>query len=593
MLLKVLHDRLSQALQAAQAAGNLVLGDHLPEIKLEVPRDTRHGDYATSLALTLAKPARKSPRQIADLLVAELQGDPLFENIEIAGPGFINFRLSWDYLREGLQQIVTADTAFGQQSPVDAHRYLIEFVSANPTGPLHFGHGRWAVLGDCLARLMRTAGYEVATEFYINDTGSQINNLGASVQACYAGLLAKQGVDVHPEMTELWQAYQAEKQAMVAGQVRFYHGPYIQELADALLAQYGSELQDQPLAFFADQAKALILQGQQDELEAFGVHFDEWFPESRLHGEGAIPEALAHLEQAGVTYEQDGALWFRSTDYGDDKDRVLRKKDGSTTYFANDIAYHWNKLRRGYDRLIDLWGADHHGYIARMQASVQALGYSRETLEVLLGQIVHLFRDGEPVRMSKRTGDMVSFGEVFEEVGKDATRYLLMQRSADATLDFDLELAKQQSSDNPVFYVQYAHARICSIFRTAQQSPALAALVAQLETPDWRALAQPEERALALRLLAYPDELAFAAQFREPHRLAVYAEEVAALFHSFYRQCRVLDENQPAQTASRLALARAARIVVRNLLTGIFGISAPEAMYREPEAAQTAVAETL
>lgn len=581
MLLKAIHERLHQALAAAREEGLLKLADdHQPEIKVEIPRDTQHGDYASNLALTLAKPARMAPRQIAEHLVAKLQ-DPMFESVEIAGPGFINFRLSWAWLREHLTGILQADQNYGQHERADAHRYLLEFVSANPTGPMHFGHGRWAVLGDCLARLLREAGFDVTSEFYINDVGAQINNLGASVQVCYYQLLQDAGQSVSAEAQAQIQAYRDEQQAEDKSQVRFYHGPYIMELAQAMQARYGNDAGDEPLVFFSDFAKAAILEEQRREMDEFDVHFAEWFPESRLHAEGAIQAAIEHLKEQGVTYEQDGALWFRSSDYGDDKDRVLIKSSGATTYFANDIAYHWNKLNRGFDRLINIWGADHHGYIARMQAAIRALGYPPETLSILLGQIVHLYRDGEPVRMSKRTGDMISFGEVFDEVGKDATRYLLMQRSADAALDFDLQLAKEQSSDNPVFYIQYAHARICSIFRTAQQSESLQQIALHLDQADLSLLQTPEERALLLKALAYPDEIVMAAIFREPHRLATYAQELAALFHSFYKQCRVLDEKQLELSRARLVLVQASRIVIRNLLTRIFGISAPELMLRD------------
>lgn len=577
MLLKAIHERLYKALAAACDEGLLNLEDIIPEIKVEIPRDTQHGDYATNLALTLAKQARMAPRKIAELLISKL-ADPMFEAIEIAGPGFINFRLSWEYLIQGLKEIVPADEHFGKQERADAHRYLLEFVSANPTGPMHFGHGRWAVLGDCLARLMREAGFDVTTEFYINDVGAQVNNLGASVQACYFKLLLDAGMDLPVGPRQQVQDYLNEQSASDKGQVRFYHGAYIMELAQEMQQLYGNEADEQPLVFFSDFAKASILEGQRQELDDFDVHFSEWFPESRLHAEGAIQEALEHLKVQGVTYEEDGALWFRSTDYGDDKDRVLIKNTGATTYFANDIAYHWNKLKRGYDRLINIWGADHHGYIARMQAAIQALNYSEASLEILLGQIVHLYRDGEPVRMSKRTGDMVTFGEVFEEVGRDATRYLLMQRSADASIDFDLQLAKAQNSENPVFYIQYAHARICSIFRTAQQSETLSDIATHLEKADLSLLKTPQERTLLLKALTYPDELVFAAICREPHRLAAYAQDLASNFHSFYKQCRVLDEKNPELSLARLYLAQAARIVIRNVLTRIFGITAPEAM---------------
>lgn len=580
MLLKAIYHEITIALQAARAAGELNLEELPQEIKIEVPRDLSHGDYATSLALSLAKPARMAPRKIAEVLVSYLDS-PLFESIEIAGPGFINFRLSWPRLREMLKEVRVLDTQFGQHSAVDAHRYLLEFVSANPTGPLHFGHGRWAVLGDCLARLMRLAGYDVSTEFYVNDTGAQINNLGASLQACYFNAISKQGQKLTPESEALLAAYQAEKSEIGKVKVKFYHGDYIQDLADDMLTEFGPDAQDQPQAFFSDFGRSRLLQAHQLQMENFGVHFDEWFSESQLHAEGAIEDCIAQLKAAGVTYESEGALWFRSTDYGDDKDRVLVKSSGSTTYFANDVAYHRNKLNRGYDRIINILGADHHGYIARMSAAVQALGAPKEAFDVLLGQIVNLYRDGQPVRMSKRTGDIITFEEVFEEVGKDATRYLLMQRSADSMIDFDLELAKEQSSKNPVFYVQYAHARIASIFRTAQQSPDLADLESQLDQANLNLLEQPEERLLILKILSYPDELVLAALYREPHRMASFAEELAALFHSFYRQCRVLDENNLPLSQARLALAQAARLTIRNVLNGIFGISVPESMSRE------------
>lgn len=577
MLLKSLHERVKKALQAAQTAGKLKL-DTLPDIHIEIPRDTTHGDYATNIALGLAKSERMAPRSIAEILKKHLEGDPLFESIGIAGPGFINFRLSWRFLYQGLQQVVTEKEAYGQQKNTDAHRYLIEFVSANPTGPLHFGHGRWAVLGDCLARLMRTAGYDVSTEFYINDTGTQIQNLGASVQATYLKYTQSQGHRIGEHGESKVQAYYNEKNAASQGKVSFYHGAYIETLGEAMFKEYGADLQDQPVAFFCDYAKSTILQSQKAQMEAFGVHFDEWYPESRLHGEGAIKAGIEALTRNQSTYEEEGALWFRSTDYGDDKDRVLIKSGGNSTYFANDVAYHHDKLQRGFDRLINIWGADHHGYVARVQAAIQALGHSEDALNVILGQIVHLYRNGEQIRMSKRTGEMVSFEEVFEEVGKDATRYLLMQRSPDSTIDFDLELAKTQSSDNPVFYVQYAHARICSIFRTAQQSESLAKLVTTLPQANLALLKSPEARRLILKILSYPDELLFAAHVKEPHRLTSYAQELASAFHSFYKQCRVLDESKPELSLARLTLAEATRQILNNLLTGIFGISAPESM---------------
>jgi arginyl-tRNA synthetase len=581
MIQASLAQHVLMALQAAQNAQEITI-DSLPaEIKIETPRDPSHGDYASNIAMSLAKSAKLPPRKLAEILLPHLQG-PLFQEVSIAGPGFINFRLSQDWLLQQLQGLIQADQSFGQQTNGDPETYLIEYVSANPTGPLHFGHGRWAVLGDCLARLMRLAGYSVKTEFYINDTGAQVNNLGASVRACYFQAAQAAGQTLDAEALTLIETYLAEKNAETKGQVQFYHGQYIQTLGQSLFEHQGTAQLAADLGYFSDYAKSAILAEQQAQLKQFGVIFDEWFPESRLHHEQAVAEALKHLKESGKTYEQDGALWFRSTDYGDDQDRVLVKQTGSNTYFANDIAYHWDKLRRGHTRLINLWGADHHGYIARMSAAIQALGYPKEALQVLLGQMVNLFRNGEKVRMSKRTGDMISFGEVLEEVGTDATRFLLMQRSADVTLDFDLELAKSQNSENPVFYVQYAHARICSIFRNASNLQAYDATTWPQASLD--ALVAPEERILLLKLLSYPDDLKFAAAQREPHRLATYAQDLAALFHSFYKQCRVLFEKEDvtpeeiALSLARLNLVKATQVVLRNVLVDVFGISAPEVM---------------
>jgi len=584
MLQATLAAQLREALEKAISSAQVSLENLPQEIKVETPRDPSHGDYASNLAMVLTKQAGLPPRKLAETLVEHLQS-PLFQEISIAGPGFINFRLAAPWLQEQLKALIAADREFGRQAPQDQHRYLVEYVSANPTGPLHFGHGRWAVLGDCLARLMRLAGYQTETEFYINDTGAQVQNLGKSVQACYFQALAQAGEALSAEAQALIESYQAEKTAGEKVKVRFYHGQYIEVLGQRLFENQKNQQIEAAPEYFSEYAKAAILSEQQEQLKHFGVVFDEWFPESRLHHQEAVKEALQHLQESGKTYQEEGALWFRTSDYGDDQDRVLIKQDGSTTYFANDIAYHWDKLRRGYDRLINIWGADHHGYIARMKAAVQALGYPADALEVLLGQMVNLYRNGEKVRMSKRTGEMITFGEVLEEVGTDATRFLLMQRSADVTLDFDLELAKAQNSENPVFYVQYAHARICSIFRNAADVTRYDA--SAWSDADLSVLEAPEERSLLLKLLSYPDELSFAAKQREPHRLATYGQELAAQFHSFYKQCRVLfekDEKQEVTEAeialslARLNLVKGTQIVLRNLLVDVFGISAPEVM---------------
>lgn len=578
MLTAAIHQAIQHALEQAVAGGQIPVVTPWPEWRVEQPKDPAHGDYASPLALALAKPCKMNPRQIATVLLPYLQQNEQFADVDIAGPGFLNFRLSWPCLYHGLNLILERDRQFGHLPKADDHHYLLEFVSANPTGPLHFGHGRWAVLGDCLARLMRLAGYRVDTEFYINDAGAQMDNLGRSLQACSYSILAQQGQTLTPPAHALWMAFENEKKATEKGNVQFYHGHYIAEMAQQLTVERGATLLQEPLHMFTQYAHKVLLNQQQQQLSRYGVNFDCWFSEQSLHDQDEVHKTLAFLKEKGHTYEADGALWFRSTTFGDDKDKVLIKSDGSRTYFANDIAYHWNKLKRGYDRLINIWGADHHGHIVRMRGVLQALGYPADTLEVILGQMVNLFQDGEKIRMSKRTGEMITFAEVLEEVGRDATRYLLMQRSQDTTLDFDLALAKQQNADNPVFYVQYAHARICSIFRTAQQLQLFTVTPERIDRADLTLLVAPEERALLFKLLRYPEEVAYAAKIREPHRLSAYAQEVAAQFHSFYKQCRVLNEGNESLTLARLALTRATRIVLRNLLEDIFGISAPESM---------------
>lgn len=556
MLRNLIADHLEAALNAAVSAGQLPEGLSVrPQV--EKPRDAKNGDYATNLAMMLAKPARMAPPQIAKVLLERIPTDGLIAEASVAGPGFINLTLSLDWLRRNVQTILADPAAYGRSNTGKDESVLLEFVSANPTGPLHVGHGRWAAIGSTLANVMNAAGYRVHQEFYINDAGNQMLNLGRSVM------------------------YRMEGREIPTGDAgkEFYGGAYIHEVAEQARQELAGELDGLDEAAKVKRltqfARDLLLGQQQATLGRIRCHFDAWFPETRLHQEGAIEQAVAVLKEKGYLYEQDGAWWLKSTDFGDDKDRVVIRENGLPTYLAADIAYHWNKLDRGFDKLINIFGADHHGYVARMKAAVQALGYPADKLEIIIGQLVSLYRGGEPVRMSKRTGEMVTLDEVIDEVGPDAARYFLVMRSADTPLDFDLELAKKETADNPVFYVQYAHARICSILRLAsEQGHSLDGL----EEADLSALSQSDERVLMLKLASYTDELAGAAQAREPHRVARFAQDLAADFHAFYTNCRVLNPEDAGLTRARLALAVASRMVLANALENILGVQAPERM---------------
>lgn len=556
MLRNLIADHLETALQAAIAKGELPEGARVrPQV--EKPRDAKNGDYATNVAMMLAKPARMAPPQIAKVLLANLATNGLIAEASMAGPGFINLTLSLDWLRQNVQALLIDPAKYGRSDAGKGERVLLEFVSANPTGPLHVGHGRWAAIGSTLSNVMNAAGYRVHQEFYINDAGNQMLNLGRSVM------------------------YRMEGREIPTGDAgkEFYGGAYILDVAERARQEIGSELtgldEEAKVKRLTQFARDLLLGQQQTTLGRIRCHFDEWFPETRLHQEGAIQKAVEVLKEKGYLYEQDGALWLKSTDFGDDKDRVVIRENGLPTYLAADIAYHWNKLDRGYDKLINIFGADHHGYVARMKAAVQALGYEAEKLEIIIGQLVSLYRAGEPVRMSKRTGEMVTLDEVIDEVGPDAARYFLVMRSADTPLDFDLELAKKETADNPVFYVQYAHARICSILRLASEQ---GYVLDNLAGADLAGLGHADERVLMLKLASYADELAGAAQAREPHRIARFAQDLAADFHAFYTNCRVLNPDDAALTRARLALAVASRLVLADALENILGVRAPERM---------------
>lgn len=565
-----LESVLYQALKAAVEAGELPLNE-IPQPSLERPREEGHGDWACTIAMRLAKAAHMNPRAIAQAIVDHLPENNLVESFEIAGPGFINLTLTNASFQAVVSEARQKGSDFGKSELSEPCKVNLEYVSANPTGPMHVGHGRWAALGDAIARVMRHAGYSVDEEFYINDQGNQMNVFGNSVVVRYQQLL---GLDV--EMPEAC-----------------YGGAYIKDIAQAIIDADGDKWldadEDERLVNFRERGYAMMLDSVKNTLSAFGNNFDTWFSERSLfvvneNGETKQQRAFDVMNEKGLLFEAEGATFFRSTDYGDDKDRVLVKANGDLTYFMSDVAYHYDKMQRGYDHLIDIWGADHHGYIQRCKAMMAAWGYP-DALEVVLGQLVNLLRDGEPVRMSKRTGEMVTFQELIDEVGVDATRYLMLSKSADQAIDFDIEVAKKQDSSNPVYYVQYAHARICSILRKAGEarglnveSAGIEEIVAELglDDIDLSPLTHESELALMRKMADFSDLVAGAARDRAPFRLTHYAQELAGLFHSFYGNCHVLGEEECVEQA-RLALVDSARIVLAVSL-GLLGVSAPERM---------------
>lgn len=565
-----LESVLYQALKAAVETGELPLNE-IPQPSLERPREEGHGDWACTIAMRLAKAAHMNPRAIAQAIVDHLPENNLVESFEIAGPGFINLTLTNASFQAVVSEARQQGSDFGKSELSEPCKVNLEYVSANPTGPMHVGHGRWAALGDAIARVMRHAGYSVDEEFYINDQGNQMNVFGNSVVVRYQQLL---GQDV--EMPEAC-----------------YGGAYIKDIAQAIIDADGDKWldanEDERLVAFRERGYAMMLDSVKDTLSTFGNNFDTWFSERSLfvvdeNGETKQQRAFDVMNEKGLLFEAEGATFFRSTDYGDDKDRVLVKANGDLTYFMSDVAYHYDKMQRGYDHLIDIWGADHHGYIQRCKAMMAAWGYP-DALEVVLGQLVNLLRDGEPVRMSKRTGEMVTFQELIDEVGVDATRYLMLSKSADQAIDFDIEVAKKQDSSNPVYYVQYAHARICSILRKAGEargmnveSAGIEEIVAELglDDIDLSPLAHESELALMRKMADFSDLVAGAARDRAPFRLTHYAQELAGLFHSFYGNCHVLGEEESVEKA-RLALVDSTRIVLA-LSLDLLGVSAPERM---------------
>lgn len=535
-------------------------GQELPEdfeIRLERPRQEGHGDWATNIAMQLAKPLGCAPRELAAKIIEKIPDGDVIEKVEVAGPGFLNFTLSQRWMAETIGEALEKRGEYGRIDQGKGRRVQVEFVSANPTGPLHMGHGRGAAVGSIIASILEYAGWDVEREYYINDAGLQMEKLGQSAQARYFEELGRAAEAPMPEDG--------------------YQGDYMADVAKEFVAQYGSSLADKPLdetaEFFTRETSKKILKLIKKDLKDFGVTFDVWFSEQSLYDDNLVEPAMRELKERDYAYEAEGALWFRSTKFGDDKDRVLIRSNGMPTYFTSDVAYLKNKYDRGFDKLIYVWGADHHGYVPRLKSINKAFGHPDENLEVPLIQMVNLLRDGKPVQMSKRAGTIIMLSEITNEVGKDATRFFFAMRRSDTTLDFDLELAKRATSENPVFYVQYAHARICSIYRQlAERGIALPAA----DELDVSLLTDPAEINLAKAISKFPEEIEKAAEELAPHRMAYYATSLAEAFHAFYNSQRILGVEEPVMK-SRILLTEAAQIALENVL-GILGVSAPEKM---------------
>lgn len=536
--------------EAAKSGGRQIIEWNFTITK---PRE-EFGDYACNIGFTLSKEWKMSPEEAAGIVVDKMELPDDVERAEVAGNGYINFYVRSDYWTKILNEIALQRDRFGWSDLHTGEKIMVEFVSANPTGPLHIGHGRYAAFGDSLARLLETQGYDVFREFYINDYGTQMEIFGKSIAARYGELLGEK--EPFPE--------------------EGYRGQYIVEIAQEIVDEEGYryltlELEERAKTF-VERAYRQVMSHLETVLASFRVVFDGWFSEKSLHESGQIDRALELLKKKELSYEKEGALWFRSSDFGDDKDRVLIRSDAKPTYFASDVAYHIDKFQRSFDRVINIWGADHHGYVPRMMAVAKALGFG-DKLEIIIGQLVSLWRAGEPVRLSKRTGEIITLEELIEEVGVDVARFFLVMRGPDTAIDFDLDLAKEQSAENPVYYVQYAHARISSILRVAADEGFQFSFD---RLPDFGLLRHVQETRLIKKLAEYPEILSDAAATRSPQRLTVYAQELATQFHLFYRDCRVIGDDE-ALSESRLFLVGCTRQVLANLL-GLLGVSAPERM---------------
>lgn len=545
-------------LSAAKQAhsGGALPSDAFPDVEVERPRASGHGDFATNFAMISAKGQRMAPRRIAQAIVDHIEdADDLLQRTEIAGPGFINFFVRPEAWAPLVSHILRQDRSYGSTDIGRGRKVQVEFVSANPTGPLHVGHGRGAAVGDSVANLLAFCGFDVQREYYINDSGRQIQTLGRSVYLRSRQLLG-QDIDFPEDC---------------------YQGDYIKDLARSVIDEKGSDFiagdTEAAIAHCARFAADTIIAGIRKDLDAFGVCYDEWFSEQILYDQGHVDQVLEDLKARKLVYANDGAWWFNTSDFGDEKDRVVVRGSGQTTYFASDIAYHQNKYQRGFERVIDVWGADHHGYIARVRAAVEATGHKKEQFEVILVQLVNLLRGGQPVAMSTRAGEFVTLADVVGEVGRDAARFIFLTRDYESPLDFDLEVAKQKSNENPVYYVQYVHARIASILRKAADQG--------IARVDWRPeaglrLNTVEDVRLIKALASYPEAVRAGALALAPHRIAFYLMDLASQFHAYYNKHRVLGEDAEL-THGRLCLALAVKNVIRNGLN-LLGVSAPDQM---------------
>jgi len=547
---------IKSAAQAAYEAGALNSAEFTP-VEIEAPKAGAHGDLASNFAMLNAAGQKMAPRKIAEAVVNHIS-DPegIIEKTEIAGPGFINFFISKTAWHPVLHDIHAQNNQYGAGDFGNGQKVQVEFVSANPTGPLHVGHGRGAVVGDTVAAILAFCGYEVFREYYINDSGKQIQTLGRSVYLrCLE--LNSQAIDFPEDC---------------------YQGDYIYDIAKNIIEQKGQWLTaasaDDAIPYCAQYAAATILDGIRDDLALLGIRFDHWFSEQGLYDTDKVAAAIKQFQEEGLIYEKEGALWFKTESFGDEKDRVVVRQNGQTTYFASDIAYHKNKFDRGFDQLIDVWGADHHGYIPRISAAIKAAGKDDSQFHVILTQLVNLLRSGTPVAMSTRAGQFVTLREVIDEVGRDAVRFIFLTRHYESQLDFDLEVAKQKTNDNPVYYVQYVHARISSIFKKATEEKGITSVTG--DTASVSRLTEPADIALIKHMARYPEVIQAAAQWMEPHRIAFYLMDLAAAFHAYYNKHRVLVDD-PQLADARLYLVLAVQKIIRNGL-GLLGVSAPDTM---------------
>ncbi len=530
------------------------LAEDIPEIKIEIPKDTKNGDYSSNIAMVLTKITKRNPREIAQAIVDHLDTSKAHvKEVDIAGPGFINFYLDNQYLTEVIPEAIHKGDKFGYADEPKNKNILLEYVSANPTGDLHIGHARNAAVGDSLANILIAAGYNVTREYYINDAGNQITNLARSIETRYFEALG----DTSHEMPE--DGYNGKDIIEIGKDLADKH-PEIKDYSD-----------EERLKTFRQLGVDYEMDKLKKDLAAFNVHFDNWFSETSLYENGAIDNTLAKMKELGYTYEADGATWLRTSDFKDDKDRVLIKKDGNYTYFTPDTAYHYNKINRGNDILIDLMGADHHGYINRLKASLETFGVDSDRLEIQIMQMVRLMQNGEEVKMSKRTGNAITLREIMDEVGIDAARYFLTMRSPDSHFDFDLELAKEQSQDNPIYYAQYAHARICSILKQAKEQG-----VEITTDADFTTITNEKAIELLKKVAEFETTIESAAEHRAPHRLTNYIQDLASAFHKFYNAEKVLTDDAE-KTKAHVAMIEAVRITLHNALT-LVGVTAPESM---------------